>query len=182
MRLLLICGSVRAGSSNEAVLRTAGELCDDDVNVDYYDGLSSLPHFNPDDDRDPLPPEVRRLRGAIGDANALLFCTPEYAGDLPGSFKNLLDWTVGGIETNEKPAAWINSSAAPGGAAGAHAALRTVLTYTGCEVVDAACVHVPVNRYAVEEGLVMDLELRLQIAAGVRALTDHTSGRSTGAT
>lgn len=24
-----------------------------------------------------------------------MFCTPEYAGALPGSFTNLLDWTVG---------------------------------------------------------------------------------------
>jgi len=181
MRLLLISGSVRAGSSNEAVLRTAGELCDEDVNVEHYDGLSTLPHFNPDDDHDPLPHEVRRLRGAIEDADALLFCTPEYAGDLPGSFKNLLDWTVGGIETNEKPAAWINSSAAPAGAAGAHAALRTVLTYTGCEIVDAACLHVPVTRYAVDEGIVTDPELRSQIATGVRALTDYARGRAAGA-
>lgn len=41
-------------------------------------------------------------------ADAVLFCTPEYAGALPGSFKNLLDWTVGGGETYGKPAAWIN--------------------------------------------------------------------------
>ncbi|WP_306796085.1 NAD(P)H-dependent oxidoreductase [Nocardia sp. XZ_19_369] len=26
---------------------------------------------------------------------SVLFCTPEYAGTLPGSLKNLLDWTVG---------------------------------------------------------------------------------------
>ncbi|HEY1627129.1 MAG TPA: NAD(P)H-dependent oxidoreductase [Streptosporangiaceae bacterium] len=27
-----------------------------------------------------------------------MFCTPEYAGTLPGSLKNSLDWTVGGGE------------------------------------------------------------------------------------
>jgi NAD(P)H-dependent FMN reductase len=40
----------------------------------------------------------------------VLFCTPEYAGALPGSFENLLDWTVGGGEMYRKPVAWINAS------------------------------------------------------------------------
>ena len=39
------------------------------------------------------------MRAAIAAADAVVFCTPEYAGTLPGSFKNLLDWTVGGAMT-----------------------------------------------------------------------------------
>ncbi|MGD0240963.1 MAG: NAD(P)H-dependent oxidoreductase [Streptosporangiaceae bacterium] len=35
----------------------------------------------------------------------------EYAGTLPGSLKNLLDWTVGGGEIYGKPAGWINVAA-----------------------------------------------------------------------
>ena len=38
------------------------------------------------------------LRSAIAECDAVVFCTPEYAGTLPGCFKNLLDWTVGGSE------------------------------------------------------------------------------------
>ena len=48
------------------------------------------------------------LRRQLADADAVLFCTPEYAGTLPGSLKNLLDWTVGGGELYGKPVAWIN--------------------------------------------------------------------------
>lgn len=70
----------------------------DPVTVGGILDLAALPHFNPDDDRDPLPAAVRVLRTAIADVDAVLFCTPEYAGTLPGSFKNLLDWTVGGTE------------------------------------------------------------------------------------
>ena len=51
------------------------------------------------------------LRQEIAAADAVLFCTPEYAGTLPGSFKNLLDWTVGGGEIYGKPAVWINPAA-----------------------------------------------------------------------
>ena len=47
------------------------------------------------------------LRAALAAADGVLFCTPEYAGALPGSFKNLLDWTVGGGEMYGQPVAWI---------------------------------------------------------------------------
>ena len=45
-----------------------------------------------------LPESAARLRRLIGESDAVLFCSPEYAGTLPGSLKNLLDWTVGGGE------------------------------------------------------------------------------------
>ena len=85
--LLLICGSLRAGSSNEALLRTAASLLPSGVATDLFDGMGRLPHFNPDDDLDPLPAAVVDLRARIGAADAILISTPEYAGAMPGSFK-----------------------------------------------------------------------------------------------
>jgi hypothetical protein len=52
----------------------------------------------------------RRPRRRSGASDALPFCTPEYAGALPGSFKNLLDRTVGGGETYGMPVGWVNVS------------------------------------------------------------------------
>ncbi len=100
------------------------------------DGLASLPAFNPDDDHEPLPPTVADLRAQLAASDAVLFCTPEYAGALPGSFKNLLDWTVGGREIYGKPAASINvsSPAAPTDGADAHASLAKVLGYVGTDI------------------------------------------------
>ncbi|MFF1651636.1 NADPH-dependent FMN reductase [Streptomyces sp. NPDC058240] len=93
--VLLLSGSLRAGSSNEAVLRAAQEAAPEGARTVRYAGLGELPHFNPDDD-DPdgtgqLPFSVVELSAVIAGAEALLICTPEYAGTLPGSFKNLLD-------------------------------------------------------------------------------------------
>lgn len=173
MKLLMLCGSLRAGSTNDAVLRTVQLVAPAGVDARLYGGLAMLPHFNPDDDHDPLPTTVTELRAAIHDADALLICTPEYAGDMPGSFKNLLDWTVGGVETEGKPAAWINASTWPGGAAQTHAALRRVLAYTGCTIVDDACVHLPVLRTAIDAGVVIDADLRAGIARVVVTLWDH---------
>jgi len=170
---MLVCGSVRAGSTNGALLQTAASIAPSiGLDTDLYDGVGTLPHFNPDHDQDPLPPPVADLRTRIDRADALLICTPEYAGDLPGSFKNLLDWTVGGVETVGKPAAWINVSTSGGGAEGAHRALRTVLTYTGAVVVEDACRHVPLRRDQVgTDGLVTDLAIRDAIAAALQALS-----------
>jgi chromate reductase len=153
------------------VLRTAVLVAPEGVECRLYEGLADLPHFNPDDDWDPLPPAVADLRGQIGAADALLLCTPEYAGALPGSFKNVLDWTVGGGEMDGKRVAWINASGQPTGAADAHASLRKVLGYLSTEIVEEACVHIPVTRQAVgDDGLIGDPRLRARIADVLTAL------------
>jgi len=178
--LLLISGSVRAGSTNAAVLRTAGGLAPAGVAVASYDELASLPHFNPDDDGENLPTAVAELRSRLGQAGALLFCTPEYAGALPGSFKNLLDWSVGGGEMSGKPVGWINCSWGPTGAAGAYAELRTVLTYTDSVIVEQACAQVPVTRAEVsDDGLVHDPAIRSHLAGVMAALAGTLSSGST---
>ncbi|MFI9250977.1 NADPH-dependent FMN reductase [Streptomyces sp. NPDC053069] len=169
--ILLLSGSLRKGSTSEAVLRTAQTVAPS-VGVDTvsYEDLARLPHFNPDDDTDPLPAPVAALRAALDRADGVLICTPEYAGTLPGSFKNLLDWTVGGTEICDKPAAWINA-AAPGRGQGAEATLRRVLGYTGAKVVEPACVRIPVGRDALDEdGLIADPAVRRQLGEVIRLL------------
>ena len=169
--LLLICGSLRSGSTNEALLRTVAELLPEDVAADAYDGMARLPHFNPDDDQDPLPADVVELRDRIASADAILFSTPEYAGAMPGSLKNLLDWTVGGVEISDKPTAWINISASPAGATATHESLTTVLRYTGAKLVEDACVRIPIHRDAADShGVIGDPEIRFRIQAAVTTL------------
>jgi NAD(P)H-dependent FMN reductase len=175
--ILLISGSLRRGSTNAAVLSTAQQLGLAGVNAVQYGRLADLPHFNPDDDRDPLPEPVAHLRIQLAASDAVLFSTPEYAGALPGSFKNLLDWTVGeGI--HDKPVGWINCSAM-NGARGTYEQLRTVLTYTNADIVDAACVAVPVARAAVdaESGVVTDSTAREAIRAALGALAARVALR-----
>ena len=96
------------------------------VEAVIFDGLAALPAFNPDDDQDAVPAPVRDLRAAIDAAEAVLFCSPEYAGALPGAFKNLLDWTVGAVPgLDRKPVGWVNV-AAPGRGIGADAELAAI--------------------------------------------------------
>jgi chromate reductase len=144
--VLLISGSTRAASTNSALCRTA-VVC--------------------------APAGVAALRSAIASADAVLFCTPEYAGTLPGSFKNLLDWTVGGTELTAKPVAWVKVAADERRGAGAHATLATVLGYVQARVVEDACRHVPIARDTVgADGVIADSTTRSQIAATIEAVLD----------
>ncbi|HWE53875.1 MAG TPA: NADPH-dependent FMN reductase [Acidimicrobiales bacterium] len=174
LRVLLISGSLRAGSTNTALLRTAEAVCPHGIVATLYGDLGELPHFDPDLDGDLLPPAIVALRDAIHDCDAILFCTPEYAGALPGSFKNLLDWTIGDAEPGsiyEKPVAWVNASAAPTGAADAHESLQKVLRYAHADVVKDACLPIPVLRQMIgDDGLIHDPAVRHEIQRALSAL------------
>jgi chromate reductase, NAD(P)H dehydrogenase (quinone) len=171
-RLLLISGSTRAGSANTAALRTLRAVVPRPVIAVLYEELSYLPAFNPDDDQEPLPPAAQRLRQAIADCDAVVFCTPEYAGSLPGSFKNLLDWTVGGGEMYGKPTAWINV-AAPGRGAGAEESLVSVLGYVGAAVIDKACRRIMLPHQAIgPDGLVDDPDFREDVGRLIDDIVD----------
>lgn len=186
--VLLISGSLRSGSTNTAALRTAAAVAPDGVRPVLYDGLRDLPHFDPDLDRDPLPQPVAELRAAVHGADALLLCTPEYAGALPGSFKNLLEWTIGDDQPRsiyEKPVAWINVGTGPTGAADAHDSLDKVLGYAHASVVDSACRSVPVARGAVGvDGLIGEESIRLTILGSLTTLVESSAvhGSTTEAT
>ena len=123
-----------------------------------YPGLAELPAFNPDHEVGSLDPAVEDLRAQIHQADAVVFSTPEYAGALPGSFKNLLDWTIGDAHPraiHEKRVAWFNVSAR--GAAAAHESLRAVLGYAHAVIVEPACLELPVTADQINaRGLVVD--------------------------
>jgi NAD(P)H-dependent FMN reductase len=158
-------------STNAAALRTVHALDVNGYSTILYGQLADLPAFNPDDDTDDPPAAVAVLRAAIDDVDAVLFCTPEYAGSLPGSFKNLLDWTVKGGQLYGKPVASLNV-AAPGRGDGAQANLRTVLGYVGAVPIEAASVRVTVPREAVgPDGLIADPDLRSRLREVLTAMT-----------
>ncbi|MEV0806677.1 NAD(P)H-dependent oxidoreductase [Micromonospora sp. NPDC050200] len=171
-RILLVPGSTRAGSTNTAALRTAHALAVPGVATTLHDALRELPAFDPDQvDAPPAP--VVALRAALAAADAVLFCTPEYAGTLPGSFKNLLDWTVGNGDLYGKPVAWV-TVAAPGRGGGAEQTLRMVLGYLNAEIVEPACVRLPLPRDgAGADGLLADAELRAGLADVLVQLGAH---------
>ena len=111
------------------------------LELQLYDGLGSLPPFNPDDEHHLLPPSVLALREAVGRADALLIASPEYAHGVPGVFKNLLDWLVGSLEFPGKPVLLLNTSAR--GSHHAQEALAEILSTMSARLLAAQPVTVP---------------------------------------
>src|SRR5262249_56112321 len=93
-RILLVSGSLRSRSINTAALRTVLAMAPDHVEAILYEHVADLPHFNPDDDLDPLHPAVADLRTTIGAAGALLFSTPPYPAALPRSSHHPLSCAI----------------------------------------------------------------------------------------
>jgi NAD(P)H-dependent FMN reductase len=112
IRLLAISGSLRAQSSNTEVLRALMLLAPPQVTVRQFEGLATLPAFNPDLDLEGMTPplDVHDWRSQVGNADALVICSPEYAHGVPGSLKNALDWLVSVPHVVSKPTALVNVS------------------------------------------------------------------------
>jgi NAD(P)H-dependent FMN reductase len=161
MRILAISGSLRANSSNTAILVAASRLAPFGLEVVLYDGLASLPHFNPDLDTDHPPVPVLTLRRQIGSCRGLLLCSPEYARGVSGAMKNALDWLVSSLEFPDKPVALINASQR---ATQADAHLRLTLTTMSARLVEAASITLPLlGRGLDADGIVSDSVLSAQL-------------------
>ncbi|MBN9534895.1 MAG: NAD(P)H-dependent oxidoreductase [Alphaproteobacteria bacterium] len=140
MRIFALSGSLRSASSNTAALRALASLAPPEVTVALYTGLGALPHFNADLDGDMPPAAVRALREAVGQADALIISSPEYARGIAGSLKNALDWLVGSDTFPGKPVAILNTSPR---AQHADAHLRLTLSTMAAVLVPEADVTLP---------------------------------------
>jgi chromate reductase len=84
-------GSLRRGSYNRALLRTAKDLAPPSLQIMICE-LDGIPLYNDDIETAGAPPSVVRLREAVRESDALLIATPEYNHGVPGVLKNTIDW------------------------------------------------------------------------------------------
>lgn len=165
--LLALSGSLRLGSSNTVLLEAAGLLAPAGMQIEPYQGIGTLPHFNPDLDEDNPPEVVMALRHRVGAADGLLISCPEYARGIPGSFKNALDWLVGSFEFPGKPVALFNASPRAGDA---QAALRLVLTTMSARIVEEASITLPLLATRLDAvGMAGDPEIAASVTAALAA-------------
>jgi NAD(P)H-dependent FMN reductase len=109
--VLAISGSTRKNSANLQLLKAFAAIAAGRLNVEIYQAIDTLPHFNPDLDVIPAPPAVQTFRDKIQAAAGVVICTPEYVFTLPGSLKNALEWMVSTTIFSGKPVALITASA-----------------------------------------------------------------------
>jgi NAD(P)H-dependent FMN reductase len=170
MRILAISGSLRADSSNGAVLQAAISLAPRGVEIILYDSLSRLPHFNPDLDGEDAPVPVADWRAQLQAADGVLISSPEYAHGVPGSLKNALDWVVSTGEFANKPVALINTSPR---AFHAQASLTEILTTMSARVASDACMEVALLGKKLDALGILSQE---EIAGVVRSGLVHFAG------
>ncbi|GJU23187.1 NADPH:quinone oxidoreductase-like protein [Tanacetum coccineum] len=106
-----ICGSLRKGSYNRGLIRSAIELTNQpslipDMSIQYVD-ISPLPMLNTDLEKDgKYPPVVDAFRQKILESDCFLFASPEYNYSVTAPLKNAIDWA------SRPPNVWADKAAA----------------------------------------------------------------------
>lgn len=174
--ILGFAGSLRKGSYNKSILRTAKELSPTNVSIEIFD-LEGIPPYNQDMD-DRMPERVKEFKSRIQAADAILIATPEYNYSIPGVLKNAIDWASRPPGHNSfagKPVAIMSASPAMLGGSRAQYHLRQTFIYLDMYPVNKPEVMVPsANEKIDENGNVKDEKTRRKIKELVESLADWT--------
>ena len=131
--ILAISGSLRAASTNSALVAALAANAPPDCRVTIYDGLGRLPIFNPDDEGERTPREAASLIDAVTRSHGVIVSCPEYAHGVPGGMKNALDWLVSRDAAVGKPAMLVHASARSLYARAALAEIMRTMSFALCE-------------------------------------------------
>ena len=174
MKILALCGSLRARSFSAGLLRAARALAPAGVDFRIFDGLGQLPLFNPDLEPD-APATVSSLWDAVTWADAIVIASPEYAHGLTGTMKNTLDWLVGHIPFAYKPVAVFNPSYQ---SYHADDALKETLRTMAADLIADACVRIPVIGSRVDpDAIAESAQFAPAIRSALQAVVDHARQR-----
>jgi len=109
IKVAALCGSLRQGSYNRSLLRSAIQICNESINgmqIEYID-IAPLPMLNTDlEVGGTYPPAVEAFRQKILEADSILFASPEYNFSVTGPLKNAIDWA------SRPPNVWADKAAA----------------------------------------------------------------------
>jgi chromate reductase len=174
MKILAISGSLRAASINSAFCRATARLAPSGVRVEVLSVLGDIPAFNQDLEA-AAPQVVQALRTAVGECDAMLIASPEYAHGVSGVLKNALDWLVSYEGTVRKPIALVNTSPR---AHRAYDALRETLATMSTDIVVAASMTLPLlGVCTTEEQMMKSPHVSRSIREIIDALVQHLRGQ-----
>jgi NAD(P)H-dependent FMN reductase len=145
-KVLVLLGSLRAGSINRQLAELAIETAPDGVSLELFDRLGELPFYNEDIDTADVAEPVKALRAAAAEADAAIVVTPEYNGSIPGVLKNAIDWLsrpFGNGALKGKPVAVVGASHGQYGGVWAHDETRKSFAIAGVRVVEDLKLSVP---------------------------------------
>jgi chromate reductase, NAD(P)H dehydrogenase (quinone) len=129
--VLVICGSLRKGSYNAALVRTLPALAPTSLSLHYAQSFANFPIYNTDiQSQTGFPAEVNAWADAIRSADGLIIVSPEYNWSIPGGLKNAIDWVSRMTEQpfKDKPVALQSAAGGILGGSRAQYHLRQCLT------------------------------------------------------
>ncbi len=109
IKVLAIIGSTRKDSSNLRLIQAIAQW-NTLLDLEIFNSIDDIPHFNPDLDHEEPPSSVSNFRNKIRKSKGVIISTPEYAMGVPGTLKNCIDWTVSSCEFSKKPVSLITAS------------------------------------------------------------------------
>lgn len=91
-KLIGLSGSLREGSYNSALLRSASGLLPEGSQL-AIETIRGIPLYDGDVEKsEGIPARVMEIKDAIASADGLILASPEYNHSIPGVFKNAIDW------------------------------------------------------------------------------------------
>lgn len=178
LTLLGLSGSLRRGSLNTALLRTAVDRVPDDVTLNVHP-LGDLPFFDADLEAAGGHPMVEALVAAADQADGLLLAFPEYNWSVPAVLKNAIDWlSRGGAASplHRMPTAMLSAAGGSGGRR-AQAHMRDILAHNEVAIVDES-LQVARGREHVVDGRLVSAPHLDQLDRVLRSLVDQARTRA----
>jgi NAD(P)H-dependent FMN reductase len=145
--VLILVGSLRAGSVNRQLAETALTVAPEGVALTVFDGLADIPFYNEDIDVEgSVPKAAEKFRDAMNAADAVLIITPEHNGTIPAVLKNAIDWAsrpFGASSMFGKPVAAIGSAYGQFGGVWAQDEVRKSAGIAGARVLEDVTLSIP---------------------------------------
>ena len=91
IKVVAMSGSLRKGSYNTALLRTAAELMPAGSELEII-SIDDFPLYNGDVEAVGMPAAVPPVKEKFAKADGIIISTPEYNNGIPGVLKNAIDW------------------------------------------------------------------------------------------
>lgn len=145
-RVGYMIGSLSESSINRTLAKALVKLAPKSMEFTEIP-IGGLPLYNRDLD-DSYPAPAKSLKAAVAESDAMLFVTPEYNRDIPGSLKNAIDWASrpwGDNSFTHKPSAVIGASPGKIGTAVAQQNLRSILSFCNAPQMNAPEAYIQVT-------------------------------------
>jgi len=144
MKILALSGSLRKKSFNTGLIRSAIELKQNSIEIEYFD-IKDILLYNADLDGPDRPKAVLELSKKVEEADGILLAVPEYNYSFTAALKNVFDWLsmAKPMPLLGKPLAMMGASYGMSGSMRAQLHFRQVVIFMDMRVMNEPEVMIP---------------------------------------